>query len=395
MKKLLSILMVATMLMSVLALGVSAEQTNMEVTVPKFSAQPTFDGVVSVEEWGEKTLRVVTEGAAIFGGEEIGVNEALGLKNIYYYYEFEGICDTLAYDMWLRWDDTYMYIAMVVDDPDPFSNPNNGGDCWAGDCVQLRIDDKGPSAKMFKENPNFDYKVDAFNGVLYKTPWSSDNEVIDAILALAKGKTPTLWKASSAGGDDMVSEFGGMIGVNTVDNGDDTCTTTYEAAIPWAAVNALLVPKAGDVYGMAVVAACSDSNAINAALQWGQGAMFKDGDKVQPKGTRGGSQAIILSDESVTPAEGYDIYTEPAETTVVETESKVTLATMGEGETNAPVGKPQETTTKPPVGSSVVVDDGLPVGAIIGIVAGVLAVVVVVAIIIVKKNKTVTGESDK
>lgn len=386
MKKLVSFLMVAFMLTSILALSVSAEQTNMEVTIPKFTAAPTFDGVVSAEEWGDVTVHMVTEGAATAEDNEIGYNEEFGLRNIFYYFALEGMSDSLSYDLWIRWDDQYLYVAAIVNDPDPFSLPKGGEEIWNGDMMQIRVDEAGPSAIMLQSTPEFNYKTDAFNGVRFKKPWSSDKEVFNGILGLVKGETPTIWRCGKTYGDGWnLANDGGLVGISYVQHEDDTCTTMYEGAIPWSAVNATLVPKAGDVYGMCVSVACSDANSLNAWLQWGHGVTSVD-ENVQPRGTRGGSQAIVLSDTAVTPAEGYatagDGTTEP-----VESEPADEPADSGNAETKAPDETKANTTKKPTANTTVNVNDGLPTGAIIGIVAAVLVVVAVVVVIIVKKKK--------
>lgn len=388
MKKFVSFIMVAFMLTSLLALGVSAEQTNMEVTVPKFAAQPTFDGVVSAEEWGEATVHMVTEGAATADDNEIGVNEEFGLRNIFYWFAVEGLSDTLSYDLWIRWDDAYLYVAAVVNDPDPFSLPKGGEEIWNGDMVQIRVDEKGPSAMMLASTPEFNYKTDAFNGARFKKPWSSDKEVFNGIMGLVKGEDPTFWRCGKNYGDGWnLKNDGALVGISYVETENEGCTTTYEGAIPWAAVNATLVPKAGDVYGMCVSVACSDSNELNAWLQWGHGVTSVD-ENVQPRGTRGGSQAIVLADEAVTPAAGYATAgaetTEPAD----ETPDKEPAKTEADG-TKAPVNNEEtkETTTKrQPTNTAPVIDNGPSTGVIIGIVAAVLVVVAVVAVIIVKKK---------
>lgn len=388
MKKLVSFLMVTMMLVSLLALTVSAEQTNMEVTVPKFAKQPTFDGCVSVEEWGEKTLRMVTEGAATANDNEIGYNEELGLRNIFYYYAVEGISDTLAYDLWIRWDDQYLYVAAVVDDPDPFSLPKGGEEIWNGDMIQIRVDEKGPSASMLASTPDFNYKTDAFNGARFKKPWSSDKEVFNGIMGLVKGNTPTFWRCGKTYGDgwNLVNNDGALVGITCVENDDDTCTITYEGAIPWAAVNATLVPKTGDVYGMCVSVACSDSNELNAWLQWGHGVTSVD-ENVQPRGTRGGSQAIVLSDDAITPVDGYAVATEEVTEEVTEATDESPVITRGEESTNkAEENAATKDETKKPTNTGIS-DDGPSTGLIIGIVAAVLVVVAVVAVIIVKKKK--------
>ncbi len=322
-KKIVPILFSALFLFSVMAFTVSAEQTNMEIVIPKFDKQPTFDGVISEDEWGPKTLRMVTEGAATHNSTEIGYNEQYGLKNIFYYYVVEGISDSLAYDLWLRWDDQYLYVAAVVDDPDPFSLPRGGDDIWCGDSMQIRIDEKGPSAKMLQYYPNFNYKTDDFMGARFKTPWSSYTEVFNGYLGLVKGNTPTIWRAGKDYGYGWnLANDGALVGINCEEHSDNTCTITYEGAIPWSAVNALLVPQAGDVYGMCVSVSSAKEDEVNATLIWGHGNYG-----MQPSATRGGSQAVVLSDDVVSSSD------EPAESENPDDSVDITFEDLLEGMT--------------------------------------------------------------
>lgn len=382
MKKLVTFLMVAAMLTSMFALTVSAEQTNMEVNVPRFSKQPTFDGCVTPEEWGDPTVKMVTEGAATVDDEEIGYNEALGLKNTFYYFAVEGLCDELAYDLWLRWDDEYLYLAAIVNDPDPFSLPKGGEEIWNGDCIQFRVDEKGPSAVMLGGDPNFNYKTDAYNGNRFKKPWSNDKEVFNGIMGMVKGDTPTIWRCGKVYNEGWnLGKDGGLVGASLVQNDDGTCKITYEGAIPWSAVNATLVPKTGDVYGMVVAVACSDSNELNGCLQWGSGVMFAD---QQPRGTRGGSQAIVLTADEIAPQDGYEIATEAPEETTEATEAPVvtTKKPTNEGNTTTKpqAGKPQNT-------APVEDDSSILENPILWVVVGVAAVAIIAAVVIVLSKK--------
>lgn len=287
-------MLVFVILSSVLATAVSAEQTNMEVFVPRLASMPVFDGVINASEWGEKTLRMVTEGAATVNSTKVAYSEELGLKNYFYYSFVENACDTLAYDLWLRWDEEYLYVAAIVDDPDPFALHYGGKEIWRGDCFQIRVDEKGPSSISLKSNPDFNYKTDAFDGKRFSSPWYNAKETFNTIMGLVKGSDPTLWRCGPNYDDGWkLTEDGGLIGIDLVQHENDTCTITYECAIPWTSVNKDLMPKANDVFGIGIAAYCSDSNEVNAMLQWGCGVGFVH---EQPRGTRGGSQAMILTD---------------------------------------------------------------------------------------------------
>jgi len=397
MKKFVTILAVFAMLASLLVVGVSAEQTNQEVIIPKFTAQPTFDGVVSEEEWGKPTVHMVTEGAATVEDNTIGENAEFGLKNIFYWFAYEGASDALSYDLWMRWDEKFFYIAAVVEDPDPFSLPKGGADIWCGDILQFYVDIKGPSACMLKVDPEFDYKTDAFLGARFNKPWSSNN-VFNCILGLVQGKTETAWRC--AGEWNLVTEAGASVGIKTVPHEDDTCTTTYEAAIPWSAIAASgtgvdkldleYTAKAGDVYGVCAVACITDSNSLNAWLQWGHGICAADPNSTQPRETRGGSQAMVLSADEFTPAAEYDKYVETTEAPTTEAteapaDSTAADTTAADGTATEEDGEKTEATTKAP-DKDTKDEGGAPVGLIIGIAAAVIVVIAVIVIVVKKKK---------
>ncbi len=313
MRKASLLLLMLSIIVSVFVVSASAEQTNMEVIVPRFTDQPVFDGNVTTEEWGEATVRVVTEGAATTDDDEVSNNKTLGLKNTFYYYETEGICDTLAYDLWFRWDDDYLYVAAMVDDPDPFSLPEGNEQIWNGDCIQICVDDNGPNAIMSANKPGYNFRTDAFDGNTYVEPWIDSYKIFNGAMGLAKGTDLTFWRFSTYVGESIdLMEKGTLLNISVDEHADDTCTITYEGAIPWSLINTGSVPKSGNIYGVSVAVACSDSDSINACLQWGTGVMYV---RQQPEGTRGGSQAMILGSDEVTP------YAKPeTETTATETE---------------------------------------------------------------------------
>lgn len=387
MKKLVTVFVMLAMLASILAVGVSAEMTCQEVTIPKFTAMPTFDGVITVEEWGEPTVHMVTEGAATVDDTTIGENEEYGLRNIFYWFEFEDqeMNENFYYDLWMRWDEDYFYIAAKVNDPNPFSQI----DIWTGDCFQFNVDVAGPSNNLLNKYPDFDYRKDSFVPT-YITPWSS-KAVFSSVASLVKGRTPTLWRAS--GDWNIVNEGGGFVGITTKDNGDEmTCTNTYEIAVPWDVIAATgtkvedlnpdFVPKAGDVYGVAAVVLNTDSNKIYSWLQWGHGICYVDDKSTQPRGTRGGAQAMILGTDEITPEAGYETLAVTTEEPVTEEEEKVTLNRVTVVETEA------ETEDGTVAKTRVVVDkDNKLVISIAVAGVAVIALAAVIIIVVRKKKK--------
>ena len=327
MKKIIALLCVLATLLSSIAVTVGAEPTCQQVTIPKFGAMPTFDGEISVEEWGEPTVHVVTKGAATEDDNEVGRNDEYGLINTFYWFKAEDkfMNDNFWYDLWLRWDDEYFYIAAKVNDPDPFSQ----AELWKGDTFRFAVDVKGPSAIVKKTKPEFDYTKDAFP-VSIVTPWSS-TAVFKALACYYKEKTPTLWRDK---GEWDILDHGGIIGVSTTENGDGvTCTNVFEVAVPWNVVaaeslkenafNDAFVPAAGDVYGVTAMVSCTDCNAYYGWLQWGMGIGSVTEKSSQPRGTRGGSQAMTLGTDVITPAVGYAT-AKVTETTTIQVEKPLT-----------------------------------------------------------------------
>jgi len=392
MKRIVIIFTVIAMLASVFAVTAGAEPTCQEVTIPRFASMPTFDGVISVEEWGEPTVHVVTDGAAPADDDEVGRNDEYGLLNTFYWFKFADpfVDKNFYYDLWMRWDDSYFYIAAKVNDPDPFSQH----DFWTGDTFQFTLDVNGPSSMAVKQKPGFDYKKDPFP-VILATPWVSQS-VFACLATFYKEREPTLWR--SKGDWDIIKEVGGYIGITTTENGDGvTCTNVFEIAVPWkvvaadttkkGTVNEFFAPKEGDVYGITAMVCCTDCNSPFGWLQWGQGIGRVTEKSAQPRGTRGGSQAMILGAETVTPAADY---VTAAETTapVIEVEKPLTRPVTSTVDPDAEETIP-EGGTKVKVTRPVNVDSNGKV--IVIVVACVLAAVVVAAVVIIivrkKKNK--------
>ena len=104
-----------------------------------------LDGVVTEAEWGLPIAEITREYAATFKGTEPSG------ENTYWWHAAEGanLFDSafeLSYKVWMAWDEDYLYIAAVVDDPDgPFGN-QLGANIWNGDCLQFMIDPEGPNS---------------------------------------------------------------------------------------------------------------------------------------------------------------------------------------------------------------------------------------------------------
>lgn len=123
MKKTLALLLVALMAMT-MALPMSAK-ANETVEALYFDKAPTFDGVITEEEWGEPTVEVKAGQATTYqhGADKV----------------------TLTMKLWLRWDEEYMYIGATSPDTDGQSLQDKNS-TWNGDSLQFRFDSWGPNS---------------------------------------------------------------------------------------------------------------------------------------------------------------------------------------------------------------------------------------------------------
>lgn len=380
MKKIISVILACIMLSALFVMPTSAAQSNVDVSALKFTKQPTIDGVISEEEWGAMTFSV--KGSEASTNSDESVNEF----NTYIEFQDEEVREYFGYDVWLRWDADYFYIGAIVHDPDGHSLPQGGASIWNGDVIQFRIDPSGPNSCMKRADPNYDYKTTAFdfNKYIFKDDtsriWVNASKLINAGIGLVNKTSAQAFDMQAE--KDMTLD-GTLVGITTVDTGDmvDTfyCETVYECAIPWATIGA--TGAENTLLGMTMVGFNSVAGSYNAYLTWGSGlcgSQSRDARK-----TAGGSNAVTLVADEVTPADTYAVVTTEVETVpdFIITEK----ADDGASTTKAP-----ETTT-PKVDNPNDFDDvqneGFPVWAIVLIVVAVVAVVAVVVIVIVKKKK--------
>ena len=167
MKKIISALLVCLFLVSLAVVPSFAKQSNVTVEAPKFTTAPTIDGVLSEDEWGAISVTVKASEAQNKDNKSEGVNE----YNTYFGLVGDAIVDpdfveNAYYDLWLRYDDDYFYVAVRVNDCDGgHSAPYQGDSVWNDDAVQLRIDPQGPNSKMKEDDPSYDYTTTEFDYV--------------------------------------------------------------------------------------------------------------------------------------------------------------------------------------------------------------------------------------
>ena len=330
MKKILSAALVCLMLVAIFVVPTSAEQTNVDVYALKFTKQPTFDGVVSVEEWGEPTVTVKVSEASTINDDSVNEfntffmfsNEFIGDESIY---------EDMYVELWFRYDDDYFYLAAKVHDVDSFSAPNQGENTWNNDAIQFCLDPNGPDSVMLKDDPTFNYKETEFNYSKYNYSDSKARvfdgfgSLVDATFTYHHGITPQAFN-----GNTKKPIEGAIFGASYVEIGDGIDDFSgdiyYEIAMPWSTVGGTLIdnfqPDISKPLGMSLVTFTSSGSGFDAFLSWGCGIC--GGQYTAARRTSGGSNAINLSEETFTPADDYAIATETE--TETETEAPVTTA---------------------------------------------------------------------
>ena len=395
MKKILCTALMLMMLASMFAIPASAEQSNVEVNALKFTEKPSIDGVVSEDEWGAPTVRVNANEAATKEDAAEGVNEF----NTYIEFEDEEVYENMYYDIWLRYDADNYYIAVKVHDVDGFAAPNQGGNIWNNDCVQLRVDPQGPISSMKADDPSFDYKTTAYDYAKYgfggsngiTRAWANSAKLINAGFALVRGTTAQAYDMATDPGHVLDCEFEATC-VEIGDQIDDfTVETTYEIAIPWGVIGDAVMGDGykgaeGDVLGMTLVVLNSNGSDFNALLTWGSGITGGQGQTARQ--TAGGSNAVVLSADTVTPKAGYAVATEEVtETETEKADDPATEAPSDDAEDTAEADTKAPTKSATNYANAKTKSGGLSTGAIIGIIAGAVVVVAAVVILILKKKK--------
>lgn len=272
MKKFMAFALVIIMAVT-LSFAASAKDID-KVEALYFNVLPTLDGVVTAEEWGDATIHVDPVQPAS-----------------YYCDNGAGAID-ISFDLWLRWDEKNLYIAVVTKDPDGHSLPAGEGNLWNGDVIQFRADPAGPNASGDKD-----------------APWS-DTMVPNISIGQLTDGTQTSWDFQAS------QEVPGAQYKITVGSG----TTTYEAAVP----HEYFVGKgeANFIYGFTIVRLnAATDGAYNSWLTWGDGVCGP-----QENDDRCGSNSVTLvkKDAVIVPVEVTEAV--PVETAAAEAPVVVPVA---------------------------------------------------------------------
>lgn len=235
MKKLLAVLL-AVMMVSSMAMVVSADRPNEEVEVLQFTTAPKIDGVITEAEWGKPTVKVNASQKTAEYRDANGVGES---------------ADNIWFDLWLRWDATYYYVGMYLPDTAHALAASEGA-LWNGDVVQMGFDPMGVNVSEDVQNP-----------------WSEEYTNMSFGLVSGEGNTLSSWAFYSPICEGEPVE-GAKYNIKR-DNG----YTTYEIAIPWTTLGVEDGVKVGDLYGATIarVLADNEEDGYNGWLSWGVGIL--------------------------------------------------------------------------------------------------------------------------
>ena len=135
----------------------------------------TLDGNIVDGDWGSPVARIRSEYAANNDGKEYGRNTSFdepSAENTYYYYKTDPKTKKsltpkgLNFDIYLMWDEDFLYVAAHVIDNDGYNAVNQGPDAWNNDAFQFRVDPQGPNSIV--DGSGYDAKGGLFD---YVSPW--------------------------------------------------------------------------------------------------------------------------------------------------------------------------------------------------------------------------------
>ena len=188
--------------------------TGADYEIDKATTAPTIDGVFNKSEWKNYHIEDV---------------DSTNPNWSYAQFETNNYYATASY--YVTYDDTYLYLCVVVDSPYHYCpiTKDNPGDMWQYECIQAKISSESPAGEYIFKN---------FDRVTNKT--AENDGVIRNFGFAATDSGETAYYQSGT----SYETFEGMV-VCTRD--DANAVTVYEVAIPFAAIG--VTPEKGTELG--------------------------------------------------------------------------------------------------------------------------------------------------
>ena len=316
MKRTLSVLF-ALMMIAVLALGICARD-NTSVEAAYFNVKPNIDGNFSTDEWGQPTgSAIVYCGRNDYKYDD---NDNVLVSDFCFFDPGKSMytCD-ISFDFWLRWDEQYFYIGVVSKDQYGYAKAVQDYESkeaewkyqgtWDGDVLQYGLDPAGANSSGDSSSPFGQFSPHTFVfGYL--------DEYLGTISLRNDAKMGELisgFKGSLVWHDGVWPSFGGKAN-------SDAGYLVYELAVPYSSFDGNIQEGKTNGFGVTIArvsatpadATDKDGNVIGTGeyecwLSWGDGVMGSLKDQLPE--FRCGSNSVILVD---TPAVGAGAAEGPA-----------------------------------------------------------------------------------
>ena len=188
--------------------------TGADYEIDKVKTAPTIDGVFNKSEWKDYLIEKVDSSNHNWSYAQFETNNYYATASYY-----------------VTYDDTYLYLCVVVDSPYHYCpiTQATASDMWQYECIQ---------AKISSESPAGDYIFENFDRVTNKT--AENDGVIRNFGFAATDSGETAYYQSGTSYED----FNGQV-VCTRD--DANAVTVYEVAIPFATIG--VTPEKGTEIG--------------------------------------------------------------------------------------------------------------------------------------------------
>ena len=305
-----------------------------------------LDGKIDEGEWGSPVAQIRSDYAANNDGKTYGRNtsfEEPSAENTYYYYTKRPNGNSytpkgLNYDIYVMWDEDFLYVAAHVVDNDGHAASNHGDKAWNNDAFQFRVDPEGPNSIVNgkgydavgtpdEKNPNPQYispwKGEEYNdkrGLLKETvgnfvvAYTNYTELYDSS---QRYKPQQVEYEFNDGTQGYVTKYKGsyvyymdfdpgMYGVAMTESKGTGLIklnyTDYEVALPWGLVKDGYSANEGNELGFAAALLNMNPSGseYNAWLGWGTGIC--DYQMRWDPQTCGGSNSLTLSSTPYTTA---------------------------------------------------------------------------------------------